>query len=538
MFGIVEAIIIVLIIGIQCYIAYDLYGKINTYKSIFDFEDLPVITQKKVSKKVFKSGDVYEILMYEGEEKLVNITYLHYNNKSRVLATIVKYINVYLIKNKGATIDFHLIKDIVDKHAETSQNEIENRIPAPLYLGLAATMLGIIIGLFSVNFNANSDALDAIQPLINGVKWAMSASVIGLIITTIFSILIYKNAQIETDQEKSEFLSKLQSELMPKMATGKMPEVAILADKLDVFARNTTGSISQLDNIVSTTSNTVEREQKLIQDIRKLDVNKITSANIKVFSQLDGMMGSFNNFANYYNKLNSSMQGTTALVNNLEKFVSTTENFNKVLEEIKSNIIKSNAATEFFNTHIKSFDKYGDAVQEAVISGDRRMSAAINELIKLTEAQFNSFNEAVANFDSKLSSAFQLSVKKFTETMDAQVIKTEEAYENNIPKFEKLNKLDFLDQLTQLGTVNERLLNLEKNLVSAFKGSNQDLISALKNKDSFTSHTAQSLPDAGIEKVLKKSNSEKILFALQIIAYIVIIVIGIIGLLSYFKIIK
>jgi biopolymer transport protein ExbB/TolQ len=533
-----EVLIIITIIIFQIIIARDLYFKIRAYKAIFDFEDLPTITQKKVSKNVFKSGDVYEILTFEGEEGVVNITYLQYNNKSRVLATMVKYINVYLIKNKGATIDFHLIKDIVDKHTETSQNEIENRIPAPLYLGLAATMLGIIIGLFSVNFNANSNALNAIQPLINGVKWAMSASVIGLIITTIFSIKIYKDAQVEVDQEKSEFLSKLQSELMPKMATGKLPEVAILSDKLDVFARSTAGSISSLDNIVRTTSNTIEREQQLIQDIRRLDVSKITSANVKIFTKLDDMMGSFANFANYYNELNSSMKGTSDLVNKLQHFVSTTDNINAVLEGIKNNIEESNSATTFFNNHIQSFSRYGDAVNEAVVNADSRMSKAISELGKLAEEQFNSFNEAIANFDSKLSTAFTHSIEKFTEAMEVQILRTEEAFEKSRPKFEKLNKLDQLDKLVQLDSINTRLESLETNLIAVFNKNGQEIISQLKNGEQNYNHI--SIPKETIsssepnkEKVVNKSTLEKLLPVVKVATYVVIIIFGVFSLLRY-----
>jgi hypothetical protein len=527
MFGFIEAIIIVGIIGIQCFIAYNLFIKITSYKAIFDYEDLPVISQKKVSKDVFKSGEVYAILKYEGEEGVIDITYLEYNNKSRVLATMVKYINVYLIKNKGVTIDFHLIKDIIDKHAETSQNEIENRIPAPLYLGLAATMLGIIIGLFSVNFDSDSDALNAIQPLINGVKWAMSASVIGLIITTIFSIKIYKDAQVEVDEEKSEFLSKLQSELMPKMATGKMPEVAILSDKLDVFARNTTSSISHLDNIVRATSNTVEREQQLIQDIRKLDVSKITSANVQIFSKLDDMMDSFANFANYYNKLNSSMKGTTDLVTKLQSFITSSENINVVLEGIKNNIEKSNAATTFFNAHIQSFERYGDAVNEAIINADSKMTKAIGELGRLTEEQFNLFNEAIATFDSKLSTAFSLSVEKFTNAMNAQILRTEDAFENSRPKFEKLNKLD------QLDNINNRLESLEKNLSTVMNRNSQEMILAIKGNNQFyqNENTPTLLATIDTEKP-NKTMLEKIILGLQVVTYLIIICYGVYYLLK------
>lgn len=534
MYGLIEAIVIIVIISFQFYIAYKLLIKIGFYKAIYDFEDLPIISQKNVSKQVFESGNVNEILMFEGDDGVINITYLDYQQKSKVLTTIVKYINVYLIKNKGATIDFYLIKDIVDKHTETLQNEIENRIPAPLYLGLAATMLGIIIGLFSVNFDIGNDSLNAIQPLINGVKWAMSASVIGLIITTVFSIKIYNDAQIEADEEKSEFLSKLQSELMPKMATGKMPEVSILSDKLDVFARSTSGSISQLDNIVRTTSNTVEREQQLIKDIRKLDVSKITTANVEVFSQLDIMMDSFNNFANYYNQLNSSMNGTSDLINKLQKFIGTTENINLVLEGIKNNIEESNSATTFFNNHIQSFSRYSDAVNEAVVNADSKMSNAISELGRLTEEQFNSFNEAIANFDSKLSTAFTHSIEKFTEVMDAQIVRTEEAFENNRPKFEKLN---LLDNLNKLGSIEERLEKLEVGISSAFtKNSNRIIEQLIKNGNIASAPIVKTMDNGTSIKneEQKLSRLVKILNVLKISVYVIVISYGGHSFLIYF----
>jgi len=539
MYQILEVIIIVSIILLQLNIARKLWYKIIQYKAIFDFETLPKISQKLVSKSVFNTGDVAEILFFEdGVQGDVSITYLEYTQKSKVLSTIVKYINVYLIKNKGASIDFHIIKDIVDKHTETIENQIENRIPAPLYLGLAATMIGIIIGLFSVSFEGGSNALDSIQPLINGVKWAMSASVIGLIITTFFSIKVYKDAQTEADEEKSEFLSKLQSELMPKMATGKMPEVAMLSDKLDFFARNTTGSIAQLDKIVSTTSNTVEREQQLIKDIRKLDVAKITKSNVAVFNQLDVMMDSFNNFASYYNQLNSSMTGTTELVKKLQQFVGTTENINSVLEGIKNNIETSNSATTFFNSHIQSFSRYGDAVNEAVISSESKMAKAINELGQLSLQQFNSFNEAVAGFDSKLSTAFTKSIEKFTEAMDAQVLRTEQAFENSRPKFEKL---DHLDQLLQLSSIDKRIESLEKNISHSFNNSSRDIIAAIEKISNFRDSSASGITSSItpiISEPAKQTVFDKISNILKIGTYATILCYGIHSLLLYFKLIN
>ena len=535
MFGIIEIIIVVGIISIQLYLAYKLWFKIKMYRAIFDFKDLPIISQKNISKEVIQTGDVSQILQYvDNGEGVINITYLNYTPKSKVLSTIVKYINVYLIKNKGASIDFHLIKDIVEKHTLTIETQIENRIPAPLYLGLAATMIGIIAGLMSIDFSSSNNPLDAIQPLIDGIKWAMSASVIGLLITTFFSIKIYKDAQTEADEEKSEFLSKLQSELMPRMATGKLPEVSILSDKIDLFARATNTSVSQLSDIVRMSNQTIEHEQTLIKDIANLDVKGLSTANVKVFKNLDGMMDSFQNFAKYYNELDKSMSSTTELLSNLKQFVNNTKNVNGVLEEIKNSISQSNQATNFFNKHIQSFERYNESVNIAVAKSDSAFQEAVSQLSEATQKQFDSFNNLISGFDSKLSEAFTQSVEVFTKTMDEQVRRTETAFETGRPKFEKL---DNLDKLVKLEAIEDRLGSLETKLVNVISRGNKDLIAALANGINSSERVSSKNDDTSLH-VPKVSFINRLLPVFKIGAYTTIISYGIHTLFIYFDILN
>ncbi|WP_299681151.1 hypothetical protein [uncultured Dokdonia sp.] len=528
-----EVLIIVVIVLLQLFLAYKLWYKIKMYKAIYDVEDLPIITEKNISKGVFDKGNIHEMLSYKGEESSISITYLEYSPKSQVLETIVKYINVYLIKNKGASIDFHIIKDIINKHTETIENQIENRIPAPLYLGLAATMIGIIVGLFSVSFSGDNNALDAIQPLIDGVKWAMSASVIGLLITTIFSIKIYKDAQTEADEEKSEFLSKLQSELMPKMVIGNLPEVSILSDKLDVFARATNTSVSQLSDIVKMSNETITHEQTLIKDISNLDVKGISTANSKIFKDLEGMMGTFQNFAKYYNELDKSMVSTTELLSNLKQFVNNTQNVNIILTEIKDSIIQSNQATTFFNKHIQSFERYNDAINIAVAKNDSVFQDAVSQLSNATLKQFDSFNNLISSFDSKLSGAFTKSVENFTKIMDDQVRRTEEAFENARPKFEKLNNLD---KLLKLETIDERLGSLEEKLVKVISNGNRELVTALSKLNTTGENRSFNKNETYLNKK-KKTFLNSLLTILKIGAYTIVIIYGIHSVLKYFDVV-
>jgi hypothetical protein len=548
MLEVIEKVIIVGIILTQSYLAYKLWYKIVDYRAIFDLDKLPVITNIEVPNDVLAEGNVEEILEYKVFEEEIseedintsNVIYLKNQSDNNVLSTIVKYINVYLIKNKQASIDFHIIRDIVDKHSETVETQIENTIPSPLYLGLAATMIGIIMGLFSVDFGNGNEALDAVQPLINGVKWAMSASVIGLAITTTFSVKIYRDAQIEEDSEKSEFLSKLQSELMPKMTLGKLPEVSILSSKLDIFARTTTNTVTQLDKIVKTSSATVNFEKQLIEDIRKLDVAKITTANVQVFKNLDEMMDSFQNFAKYYAKLDKSMASTSSLLSNLQQFVKSTKNINSILEDIKGTVTQSNNAAAFFNKHIQSFEKYNEAVNEAVANNDAEFRKAVSQLTEATQKQYESFTVLVSGFDSKLSDAFTKSVAKFTETMDEQVRRTEEAFEKGRPQFEKLNKLDKLE------AIEESLNSLEIKLSETINSGNRDLINILNNinnsvKERITNNKVLNIGDGSTKITIEQPSKtflDKITIILKVMTYCVVIVYGAYSLLQFLNFIK
>ena len=485
-----EIFVIFIIIGFQLFISYRLWLKIQEYKDIFNIEDLPDVVEKRVSVEVFNSGTIDDILNNIPQEKkngklekTIEIVYLENKSNRYILKTIVHYINVYLIKNRGASIDFHIIKDIVDKHTLTIENQIENRIPAPLYLGLAATMLGIIIGLFSVNFNDSKVALDAIQPLINGVKYAMSASVIGLVITTLFSIKLHKDAQIETDEEKSEFLSKLQAELMPKISKGKLPEISILSRKLDNFAKNTIETVSLLDEVVEKSRFTVLQEKELLTEIRAMDVTKMTSSNLKVFRKLDGMMESFEKFAQYFDSLDKSMESTTLLVVQLNKFIDNTHNINVVLEDIKEIVLQSKNANDFFNKHIKSFEAYNESVSKAISESDDKMSTAISELKSAVETQITSYTNIVDTYQDKLEKVFDNSMERYSTAVDNQIIKMNDAFDKSRPKFEKLNKLDSIDKsLHDLNRNIVNLLNSSSNSNTGLKGTITTNNNSLFNK--------------------------------------------------------
>ena len=107
-------------------------------------------------------------------------------------------INDYLGNSQGSVIDYNILKDSVDRNCESVEDEINAQMPVPLYCGLAGTMAGVIVGLFSLLFEdsisnlmvsggmsvqAASVAMDGAEngknDLLAGVPMAMFAIFLG-----------------------------------------------------------------------------------------------------------------------------------------------------------------------------------------------------------------------------------------------------------------------------------------------------------------------------------------------------------------------
>ena len=131
------------------------------------------------------------------------------NDTPAVFSEIQFSINKYLLRNKHAPADFNLIKDIVERNTDSLEEDINLTISTPLYLGLMGTMLGIVIGLYSMSSinNAGSGVIgDNVSILLGSVKVAMIASFFGLFLTIYNSAIIFKGTKYELETKKKQVL--------------------------------------------------------------------------------------------------------------------------------------------------------------------------------------------------------------------------------------------------------------------------------------------------------------------------------------------
>ncbi|NVK75113.1 MAG: hypothetical protein HWE24_16710 [Oceanospirillaceae bacterium] len=457
-------------------------------------------------KEMFRSKDIDEIQDYlktVGDYNnltidSVEVSILESSDDNEYSQRIIRTINGYLINNFGAAIDFHIIKEIVTGNIDTEESSIETRLPAPLYTGLAATMCGIIVGLFFVDFNTTE--IDAIQPLIDGVKIAMIASLIGLGLTTYLSVWKFKNAKSSVDEQKNDFISLIQTELLPAIMGPGQSGMHALAGKLDDFGRSTGVAVNRLSRVVENSKDQVLASQQVIKQIEAIDLSNVAGANAKVFNSLSSMMDSFNSFPAYYKDLNKSLGKTTNLVTQLDTLVKNSQHIDEALAELKNVIKAGNFATEFFTKHIESFENYKLAVNKATLEATEAMKLALASMQEEFASQTKGIEEVVIEYEENIHHAFDKSIESFNTVVLEQVLKIQEAFKDSSPKFEKLEELtsinaginrfnsDFAPRMIESQkSIQMALKSLAKSMASMNGGSNEDLEELLRSDNQSSS---------------------------------------------------
>ena len=189
-----------------------------------------------------------------------------YGDGNKIFIGIITSINKYLGNNSGSVIDFGLLKDAVDRHCDSVENDIATQTPIPLYWGLAGTMAGVIMGLWDllqsnaimtlmssgggVIDNASQSAASGINSLLSGVAWAMLASICGILLTTVNSLL-FKRCKLNEEDGKNSFFAWMQSELLPELPSDTSEALNNLVRNLNKFNNTFAQNTSNLGNTLN-----------------------------------------------------------------------------------------------------------------------------------------------------------------------------------------------------------------------------------------------------------------------------------------------
>lgn len=142
---IAELAVIVAVVLFQVVHTFRVYLNIRSLRSVF--RDLLLVRNGYVERRYLGNSDLIlanTVYLSPGEDPpseaaYARITLTETESKHEILLRIKMALNTYLLNNYGASVNFGIIRDLVDREVDSKDEEISQSLPTPLYLGLAAT---------------------------------------------------------------------------------------------------------------------------------------------------------------------------------------------------------------------------------------------------------------------------------------------------------------------------------------------------------------------------------------------------------------
>lgn len=503
LFFYLEIVIVLFVILLQIIHSSKLYNKILNLKSIFESRltvQTGFISKDKIGCEDNLSEVVYDInpnsiTDSNIDEEIIKLSLVQSSGKNETIKRIKDTLNSYLINNYGAAVNFSIIKDIIDREIEIKDDDISQSIPTPLYLGLAATMIGIIFGLLAMPELDGNGFAEGINALINGVKLAMTASLTGLLFTTLLSSYFYKRAKSIVVQAKNDQLSYLQAKLLPELVKAEDTGVSGLKASLDRFAREATKISDNVKIAASQTGMNIKAQLDVITKVENLNMTRISKTNLELFDRLDNNMAAFNQFSNYL----SMMQKITE---NLVEFSKKTESIDIVASEIKSSLNESKDLTRFLTSHLQKIDAAGSVARNAVDFSESYFKEAIGILREKIQNQIQIIDSYSDNAEVRLKENLHKIGESLTVISDNHLNSLLDVYNQSIPKFEQLDNLKLLPELRDRSSVQS------KELIESINQLNRSLNGLSNRVDNQQILNKLDLIEKGLK--IKRSSPERI----------------------------
>ena len=349
-------------------------------------------------------------------------------------------INKYIAGSSDSVADYQILKEAVDRHCDSIEDQIESQTPVPLYLGLAGTMIGVIMGLMSLIIsgaitdlagvqeekkteitqvsNSNRDAefqkaTNGIGSLLLGVAVAMVASFVGISLTTA-AAWNYKKRKEDAERRKNEFMSWMQSELLPELPNDISGAMAQLVYDLEEFNKTFEQNTSSLSRTFDNVNESYKTQADIVKAVQQMDVQSMATANVRVLQQLERSTEKLERFNQY--------------LNDIQGYTSTIQRFNEQFQQEESQLGLLRKIYDFFNQELNEIDQRKLAISDAVSSVDEKLQNSFRSLEDSQTEQIRLFREQLQQqasiFNNMLDEqreAFKASSKLIAEKLESEL---------------------------------------------------------------------------------------------------------------------
>lgn len=404
---------IVTVLLIAVFIGWEVYQFINTKQLINKYQN------------IFPDDIENEITLNESLQ-------IETTHESETFENIVITLNRYLDENSEQVADYHLMKDVVSRNREVSESEIETLIPFTQYIGLVGTMIGIFIGvsllvitggigkLMSGSSTALSDS--GVTDLLGGVALAVITSAVGLLLTMAASH-IFKEAKRQVELRENNFLSWIQSELLPNLSTDFTSTLVKMTNNLKDFNDTFSVNTKKLDRTLSKVNDSYKSQARLLEELDRINITNIAAANVRVYESLKGCTEEIGFFATSLKDAHLYVEAVRELTSRLgeaDQRVHTWERMGQFFEKEINEIEKRKAfiseavgnVDEKLESSFKQLGKYSklevDRIAEEIFGQTDKLDKAMNSQQQLLEEKLKEMSASIEERNRRLSEIFNM----------------------------------------------------------------------------------------------------------------------------------
>jgi hypothetical protein len=344
---------------------------------------------------------------------------------------IVYSLNTYLIRNKGAASDFHLIKDVVERNCDSIGEDINQTISLPLYLGLLGTFVGIVVGLVQISLikfgGENSAGMDlAISALLKGVMIAMIASFFGLLLTVLNSGFFFKVAKAQMEDKRNDFYTFIQTDLLPLLNQNINSTLYSLQTNLHKFNEDFKGNVAMLNSVMGRNYEALIAQDRILNTLDNMNVTEFGKANVIILQQLNFSIERLAQFNDYLGHLNDLVSNTKSVSSSLNAMMERSEQFNVLGEKIVTMFAENQRLVEFLQNHYNMLDRSHQMITQAVNGVGNTLEESLQKLSLFTQERINEIQKITLREMDLLQNQYPEKWKRldsltFLETMNSSL---------------------------------------------------------------------------------------------------------------------
>lgn len=325
-------------------------------------------------------------------------------------------------------------------------------------------MVGVIIGLFGLNldFITSTDATNnaiasGVKPLLDGVAWAMLASICGIILTTA-NTFMFKKCKLAEENGKNSFLAWMQSKLLPELPTDTAQALNNMVKNLNEFNRTFADNTANLDNALQAVNESYDIQADVIRAVHDMDMMKTAQANVTVLRELQQCTDKLEQFNQYL----IDIQGYTEAIHRFEEmFREDSDNYG-ILREIRD-----------------FFERYNGAIAKTTADADDALKTAMRGISETTSS---GVTEMSVQFD-KMSEQFKAFIADEIEQFEQLSRELREKFGEKMKEVPQLAKR--LDEISgipaKIDKLIERIEQSNKALAKELRRSTSGTTSSPRN---------------------------------------------------------